>query len=327
MVDPADTPTTTNRLPWLALIVVVVSVVVLETIPLPSGTRLWREIENAGHVPLFGLVAIALLWVLSGIRPYETGTRSRYYLAAFAMAAALGGLTELLQMFGTRDPDPWDFLRDVIGAGSFLGFYLLFDGRMTGNWRKTSKAVVLLVCLGALLGSFVPLSVWAAAFFERNHSLPQIAAFDSYLHRMFWVTQDADLTVVALPNNWAINGPQRVARLTLTPARYPGIWLLEPYPDWTGHEYLRFDVYSEMRAPIRLVLRVHDNMHNSEYADRFNYTFTVSPGANSLRIPIDAIRMAPSGRELDMRNIAAMALFAVSPKQPYVVDVDRFWLE
>lgn len=144
---------------------------------------------------------------------------------------------------------------------------------------------------------------------------------------MFVGTQDADLVITDPPDSWTAARSSRIARLTMKHARYPGLWVHETYPDWTGHRSLRFNIYSEMNSPVQLTLRIHDGRHNNAYKDRFNYLFTVLPGANALKIPLDAVRRAPASREMDMQDISTIALFASNPKETYTIDIDGMWLE
>ena len=47
----------------------------------------------------------------------------------------------------------------------------------------------------------------------------------------------------------------------------------------------------------------HDQMNNREYKDRFNTSIMVAPGFNRIKIPINKIRRAPVGREMDLATI------------------------
>jgi len=71
---------------------------------------------------------------------------------------------------------------------------------------------------------------------------------------------------------------------------------------------------SESDHPIELVLRIHDRRHNEDYADRFNRSLTFQPGINAFRIPLDEIRAAPAGREMDLSAIERLSVFAVAPE-------------
>jgi hypothetical protein len=111
------------------------------------------------------------------------------------------------------------------------------------------------------------------------------------------------------------------------PKRYPGIRIEEPYADWRGFSRFRVDVYSEWPTVRSLVIRIDDAHHTNEYEDRFNQAVTILPGLNHIVIPLDDIRQAPVGRELDLSAIKAIRLFAISPPEEFSLYVDNIRLE
>ncbi len=66
-----------------------------------------------------------------------------------------------------------------------------------------------------------------------------------------------------------------------------------------------------------LVIAIYDAQHTNDYADRFNQAITISPGVNHIDIPLDDIRQAPVGQELDLSAIRAIRLFAISPREEF----------
>jgi hypothetical protein len=90
----------------------------------------------------------------------------------------------------------------------------------------------------------------------------------------------------------------------------------EPYPDWRGRDALVWTIVSDLDRPLLMAIRVHDAAHDQRFRDRFNRKFTVAPGVNRLRIPLDDIRNAPDRRKMDMRRIRAVILFVFDLKRP-----------
>jgi VanZ family protein len=299
-------------------------------IRLPADIQLWREIQNAGHVPLFGILALAILSLSRQLFHPLATTREFHYLIALVGTIVIGAVTELVQIFADRDADLYDLLRDTIGAVGFLGLYLSFDRHalaMRYKWGNIGRRVVQAGSLALLAVAFVPLIMWTTAYVYRAQAFPQILSFDSYWGNRFLILQDAELAITAPPQGWPILASSDVGSLTLRPAEYPGLMIQEPFPDWTGFEFLSFAIYSEMPTLIELVLRINDQHHNDAYEDRFNYRLTVVPGFNDFLIPLDKIRTAPADREMDMRRIAALALFAVRPQKTYTIKIDGIRLK
>ena len=109
--------------------------------------------------------------------------------------------------------------------------------------------------------------------------------------------------------------------------RYPGIRIDEPYPDWRRFSHFQLDIFSEVTSLQSIVIRIDDHHHNNEHSDRFNKAVTISPGLNHIQIPIDDIRLAPVGREMDLSAMKAVLLFAVSPREEFILYVDNIRLE
>ena len=68
------------------------------------------------------------------------------------------------------------------------------------------------------------------------------------------------------------------------------------------------------------MLRIDDQQHNQAYSDRFNRSLTLMPGRNRIKIPLSRVVQAPAGRDMDIKHIAGLALFAVD-----VEDVIRLY--
>lgn len=314
-----------------ALVVVVVAVLVFEIEGLPDHTRLWREMLNAGHIPLFGILALALLRLSTALLVAKTQNRYLHYLTAWTATTAIGVGTELLQIFSTRDADALDFVRNIAGATCFLAIYgICCDTQLAwgrGATTVTRKKLVLSLSVFLLITALAPLLVWAAAYLERNYRFPQIVSFDSYLSRLFVEVQDAELKVMKTPQDWSVGHVQWVGNLKSRAGQYPGIRVTEPYANWSDYNFLRMNIYSEMGKSMKFTIRIHDLLHNGTYEDRFNTTFNVDPGANNIQIPIREIRSGPKNRQLDMESVAAIGIFATKPENVYTIAIDRIWVQ
>jgi len=102
---------------------------------------------------------------------------------------------------------------------------------------------------------------------------------------------------------------QQVSQLTLNRGKCPGFSIIEPDPNWSAFKTLLLDLYSKQVQKIRLVLRIHDSLHNQEYSDRFNRALTIKQGNNRFRIPLHDVEHAPAGHQMDMRHIANISSF------------------
>ncbi len=279
----------------------------------PERTRFWGAFYHAGHVPLFGLVAVSLLG-LFGSRGVSLAS-PRPWWAAFALAVALGGTTEVLQIFQAgRDASVWHFLRDVAGAASFL----LVLATVGWTWGRGSlirsagrRALVGLAVVAMLGAAGFNLAATIVAYGERDTALPTLFALDgAWWERSFVETHDSVLTPHARPAHMTVPFDGPLARLDLNPGTYPGLVLDEPYPDWRWARSLVLTFVSDLDAPLPLSIRVEDARHDNRFADRFNRQFLIHPGVNRVVIPLDDVRRAPDRRQMDMRHIRQIIVFS-----------------
>jgi len=297
---------------------------------LPGNSLLWREAQNTAHIFAFGFLAIISLLLVQSTSSLKKHHPAWTYLIA-AMISLLAGIAiEFIQMGIGRDAEVHDVLRDLLGIYSFLGLYAYFDpvlSRYRNQQNRKILSVVMFSSSALLVAGLIPLTNMTLSTVQRNIAFPTLIDFGQRWPSAFITTQDAELSVVNLPAQWQHDEPQRVSRMTVYPARYPGFALHEPVADWSGYTALLFYVYSEATQPFKLALRINDRQHNQEYEDRYTTSFKVMPGANSISIPLDEIRNGPVDRELDMQRIDKLMLFAVEPEQPLQFYLSNFYLD
>jgi hypothetical protein len=304
--------------PWVALAVALL--VFLFVAGAPEPTMFWNDVFDAGHVPLFGLLALVALRVVRNRFPDLTPGRAWWF--AFGATAALGGATEALQAFQpNRDPSFADVARDLAGAGAFLlGAAAL--PRLSGgpSWIATAKRrrAVVSTAVAVLLVSGFQLALTVAVLAARRAAMPTLFALDGSWRERRLVTagEGGALTPNARPATLAAGFTLPLARLDLQPAVYPGVSLEEPYPDWRGYRRLTFTVVSDLDAPLTLTIRIHDAHHDQRYEDRFNRSLSIAPGVNRIAIELDDVRKAPDRREMDMARIRDIIIFAYRPAVP-----------
>jgi len=299
-------------LPLLCALSVVALVFALQLAPTPGNTAVWQEVFDAGHVPLFGVLAWIILWLSRGL--FRDGTRRRNrYLAVFAVSAALGVASESLQVFFPRNADPFDMLRNLLGAGAFLMIAASLDGETRHKSWLRYGAVALLVA------SFAPLASLGIDFARRNAEFPVLYDFGSRRHAAFVRTMEAELDRVAPPADWDAAPGRRVARVVFLRGLYPGLRMGYPFPDWTGFDRLVLDVYSEEPVSRTLYFRINDEGHGGAYKDRFNRRLTILPGANRIEFPLSEIRDSPESRQMDLSRIVRMALYGHRPEERFTL--------
>jgi len=133
--------------------------------------------------------------------------------------------------------------------------------------------------------------------------------------------------VVPAPNIWPQQLGKSVLLVTLYQKQYPGLDIEEPQPDLTGYAYLKLKIFSPDPNEVALTIRIHDKTHNQQYNDRFNQSFRVNQGENVIKIALESVRIAPVHREMNMKEIAGMILFASKPEKPLSFYISSIWLD
>ncbi len=301
-------------------------------VPVPFTTFFWKAVYNFGHIPLFGLVAILLLWVSRTFLKRPEGEGIQHYGMALLGVLVLALLTEALQSLNVaRQPTVSDVFYDLLGAMCALILFFTYDTHATGpwgQWRKFPRNVLLR--LGVLLVisiTLLPVFEWAHAFLDRTNRFPSLLHFSSEWEMKFVKERNSKLQVVVPPVGWEKSTDDLVGEVEFHLKKSPGFSLEEPYPDWRGYTSLELDIYSELSSPQSIAIRIDDAEYNHTYADGFNRRIMVLPGLNHVQILIEDIRRSPESREMDLSSIKRVLLFAVSPPKEFILYFDNIRLE
>lgn len=287
-----------RRLRYLLLLIVLAGVLLFVPMPI-TPTYFAATVENAGHMPLFFLVTIGVMFVL---RDDPRFAGARLYVAAGLIGVGAGFLSEVIQIPLARDASWEDVTADAVGALGALAVYALFERRSNpSRWRRLAALVVVCVCLAIFV---LPIVRMTRAYMHRNGQFPVLADFHSRIE-LYWT--------VSIGVRRAIEEDALV--VDLLAEEFPGVSFHEPVPDWRGFKTLLIDVENPDAAPLDLGVRVHDRQHRREFRDRFNRRFELAPWQRrTLRIPLDDIRHGPKDRLMDMAHISDITLFRRASK-------------
>jgi hypothetical protein len=296
----------------------------------PHRNLLWRAVFQCGHAPLFGVFA----WVVLHLAPFERNPGASKlggrYLSAWITAVSIGAVTELVQLAVGRDAEVVDLVRDSVGGASFL----MVSAAVSRPWpfpprsdRTTNRLLLAGAGISLLLATFVPVFTVGRAYAAREAAFPRLLDVGALSSWRFVAIKKATVRLVTAPVGWPARGRPVVAYVTFRPAEYAGLTIEEPRPDWTGYDRLVVELFSDLDRPVSLVLRVDDARHDGRYEDRFNGTVEVAPGWNRVTVPLSRIRKAPRGRDLDLRDIRRVLLFAVRPEKPFSIYLGDVSLE
>lgn len=296
---------------------------------MPSNTPFWRDFENFGHAPLFGCVAIVMLFLVRTAVERWVKRPIVQYLLAFAAASGLGAFSEVWQHFNGRDAEIADLINDMIGSISFLAVWWTFDLSAQSGiaWSRVRLWMIRLLSAAILIIPAAPALRWAAVVLHRNAILPRLGAFDSPLERKLFETRDARLEAVIPPEGWSPAPPGKVGRVTFFPATYPSLLFTYVYPRWEGYKSLAFDVFSDNDTTVDMAFRIYDAGSTGCYPDRYNNIFKITPGLSQIDLPLDTIKLTTSGREMNLGHTGGIIVFLIEPRDTVSLYFDDFRLK
>ncbi len=287
-----------RRLLYLLALLVFAGALLFMRLPIPP-TYAGRTIENAGHVPLFFLVTLAVIYVLRGYERFSSGpyASARLYLFAGVAGIGAGFLSEVIQRPLRRDASWEDVIADAIGVVCALGVYALFDRRSgLRRWHRALALGVVIACAAIYLAPIVAMS---RAYLHRNGQFPVLADFHSRAE-LYWTMNLGTRREIV----------DDALEVDFQSESFPGLSFHEPMPDWRPYQFLLIDVENPATEPLDLGVRVHDRLHTHQFNDRFNRHFILAPGERKLlRISLEDIRRGPRSRLMDMQQISDVTLF------------------
>lgn len=278
--------------------------------PGPDSLRSVRFGWVSGHLVCFALWGyLYLSW--RGNLPIR-----RLLVEVVLLSFLVGGTTEVLQSLVGREPSWRDVFNDVLGGLLAVLFFAPGRHQLVAPLRYASQFVLLLV----VAWSLIPFSRALADDIISRHQFPLLSGFETPFEQTRWggkSRRNIDQQVV-------YRG-QKSLRVELVSGWYPGVFLNFFPADWRGYAALQMYVHHPLVEPLELHLRIHDQHHrdfDNLHRDRFNSTLLLEPGWNRIRVLLADVASAPRGRELDLRRVAGVGLFAVSLENPHIITID-----
>jgi len=144
---------------------------------------------------------------------------------------------------------------------------------------------------------------------------------DNDLNRFHWECH----TLFSLSNENATQGKKSL-KLELFPSDYPGLAPKLSVNDWQRYSTFSFDVFNAQKEDVSLSVRIDDSKDYPDYPDRYNESFSLRQGANTIVIPIHKLETSGTKRRLNLKNIYKVVIFMVQPKERNVLYFDNFRL-
>ena len=280
------------------------------------SARSFQHFWNLGHIMFYSLLPLLLFNTSNALASY-----SKQVLSVIILTLALGTLIEILQTgLDDRVPDMGDIFRNVIGALVALVFFL--------PSRKSfpKKRLVVIQSMVILLVSFQIVPIVTAFWDEKmaKRQFPLLSGFETPFEIHRW-TGDATFVVrseIKKSGNAAM-------KVMFNTDAYSGVALKYFPEDWEGYRFFQFSVFKPDNDDLKITCRIHDKHHTQGqqlYTDRFNQSFSILQGWQTISIPLNQVKAASGYRQMDMKLIQGVGIFAVRLSHPRTIYIDEIKL-
>ncbi|MFO7784420.1 MAG: VanZ family protein [Thermodesulfobacteriota bacterium] len=271
-----------------------------------------RQFYSLGHVLFFA----GLAYWLASLSNFSGRSFPRRALLVLAAVFLAGGLIELVQLFIGREASLKDMAVNLAGACVGLAMAASAAGGRIGPLARGLQVLALGAGMALLSGPM--LTLWDMN--QAAQQFPVLSNFETRLQGKRWT--NGTITHDISRHGRASLRVHLDARET-----YPGTTLTHGFGDWKGYAALELSIHNPDPSPLRMIVSIRDLEHSQNrrkgMRDRFDRSFTIQPGWNDLRIPVEDIRTAPHGRTLDMGRLTSMVVFTMHLPQDRVISLDH----
>ncbi len=123
-----------------------------------------------------------------------------------------------------------------------------------------------------------------------------------------------------------VTSGKRGLSVELPTGEFPTLELREIPADWRGYRWFEFDVEAPDLAGGELLVRIDDQGPSDRFADRYTGTVALTGRAQHVRLPVETIRHAAGGRELDLRHMFRVLFFLKQADRRHTIYFDRVCL-
>ena len=295
-----------SRYPLILIVYVIVLAFAFFNIPTPvETTRTNKELWDLAHIVVF-----AILIILAFKSIYWISKKNVFIQLTVVVLVSfiLGVLVEALQANIGRTASWHDVNLDILGA--VLGWILISskDTNLRGFYR-VFFIVIFIVYFVLLNIKSIKIIVDDVIVMQQ---VPILSDFSTPFEITRWSGDTVQHNIVSFSH-----GKEQVLRARFLPTEtYSSLHFKGFFNDWTGYEFLEFEIYSDENYEFEVVLRIHDYLHNSHdaaYSDRFNKSLNIRPGENRFRINMNMLRNSPADRKMQLDRIKELIFFISGP--------------
>ncbi|GAB5443985.1 MAG: hypothetical protein Fues2KO_43340 [Fuerstiella sp.] len=325
--QPSTRPAFTVQTRLLSAIGIVAAVLIALVFPFPMEGRLWGEVFDLAHAPVFFvtlLLIVALVdprsvgWVSGGPPLVQLSFGGILMLTILLMV--IGAAGEFLQQFAGRHSN----LSDVVANSAGLLGGLCWIAAISERGLRRIGLRLISVGLVALVSLPSGLDAWACL--QQQQRFPQLASFEDHRELKSWSAVHSELQV---NSDWSTDGNQSL-NIQLRPSNYSGAAMIWFEADWRSYQTLLADVRNPNPFELQLVLKVFDRQHTLNKfpsSDRFERLMLL-PANTQKKISIDLSEIAdgPRNRSMDLADIRGLEFYCLGISQPATLQIDNLRL-
>ncbi len=310
-------------MPRLILLIIFVAAITVAFFPYSFGAydRFASKVLNTAHLPAFAILTLALFFNF----PRKFGNWR--YLIIFTLSIVLAIAIEWIQARIGREASWADVGLDLVGIILALcGIYL---------WQKTDKAMLRwgysFFALGIIIFFSYPTAIKGYSIYWQQQQFPMLGDFESKMDLYAWQAQGGSAeypTRIELQADNATHGNQAL-RVIFGQGNWAGVYFSAYDADWSDYKYFELDVFNPDAQDFGFSIRIDDDDQRaiSSYYHRFNYTQTIHPGMNKIRIPVHTIMTRPKNRNLNIKAIRRLILYLDKNAPLRILYIDNIRLE
>ena len=281
--------------------------------PYSYSARSFQAVWNLGHILFFSLLPLVLFYFKKIPNKF-----SMHSALALALALILGAGVELAQssLIG-REPDLYDFFRDLIGALLCISFFL----PSRKSLPKPALTVIQSCTLVLIVFQIQPLINALHDEHLARKQFPLLCGFETRHEIDRWWAATQSVTVDQTVHRTG----KASMRVVFDTRKYAMVELAHFPRNWEGFSFLEFSVYNPSAEEIQFRLSIHDDDPSetgSRYKDRFKGYYRISKGWHTYRVNLERVRQYPKNRLINMQKIMGVGFYTIKLPHPRAINLD-----
>ena len=246
-------------------------------IPIPFQGRVAASLGDLVHAPLFGSIALGVLWLAQYLSPLVIFSR-RFLLRSLVIAGlmfAFGVATEAAQKIMGRSATIHDAISNGLGIVAAMLLYWAWHCRRRQPKRRWTGRVLVATALVAIAASWWTPVQTIADVVSGRRAFPLLGSFESNSELGRWYFRQCSGRLTRQDRTHG----EFAMEVSYSATSHPGATMVELQSDWTAMKTFELDVTLDAEHPreVRFVVKVLDALRQSDETDTFQAEYRLTP--------------------------------------------------